>query len=163
MRQHPESSALARPHPWRLASDGARRASVQTILNRSCVRVPPDVLASTVAKYVVADKVTAVVVVDDGGRAIGIIGAPEIARALYNGDDSGGAARARQLMRPVSFELPEDATIAQAAALMAYEDLHEIPVISAEQTVIGVVTALDVARWFAQEEGYLFPGDEMPH
>ena len=44
-----------------------------------------------------------------------------------------------------------------AAALMAFEGVHRIPVVDDAGRVSGVITTLDVLRWLAQEEGYLAP------
>jgi CBS domain-containing protein len=60
-------------------------------------------------------------------------------------------------MTPVTFVLPENASIAQAAALMAYEGVHRIPVVSCSGDIVGLVSSLDVLRWLGQASGYLVP------
>jgi CBS domain-containing protein len=60
-------------------------------------------------------------------------------------------------MTPVSVTLPEDACVAQAAAIMAYEGIHRLPVIGASHEVVGLISSLDVMRWIARRSGYVVP------
>jgi len=55
----------------------------------------------------------------------------------------------------MTFALPEDATLSQASALMAYEGIHRLPVTCAEGKVVGIVSTLDILRWLAEQDGYL--------
>jgi CBS domain-containing protein len=48
-------------------------------------------------------------------------------------------------------------SISRVAALMAYERVHHVVVVDAEQRVIGIVSALDIARWVAHADGYVVP------
>src|SRR5262249_50102003 len=61
------------------------------------------------------------------------------------------------IMVPLAFALPESASIAQAAALMAYEGVHRVPVVSTSREVVGLISSLDVLRWLAQRSGFLVP------
>jgi len=58
----------------------------------------------------------------------------------------------------MTFSLPESATLSRAAAVMAYEGVHQIPVVASDGTIVGLISALDVARWLAQHDGYLVAG-----
>jgi CBS domain-containing protein len=99
-------------------------------------------------------------VVDATGRTIGVVSKGDILRAL----DHEGAmpqvelARARQVMSHVVFALHSEADISRAAALMAYEGVHHIVVTDAEGRPAGIVSALDILRWFARDYGYVMPG-----
>jgi len=62
---------------------------------------------------------------------------------------------AADVMSPSPLTLSERASISEAAALMAFEGVHRVPVLSVAGRVIGVVTPLDVLRWMAQQDGYL--------
>ena len=42
-----------------------------------------------------------------------------------------------------------------AAALMAYENIHRVPVVAADGAVIGIVSAMDIVRWVAEQDGYV--------
>jgi CBS-domain-containing membrane protein len=65
----------------------------------------------------------------------------------------------RDIMMPLSFTLPESAPIARAAALMAYEGVHRVVVISPAGNVVGILSSLDVLGWLARESGYLMSKD----
>ena len=41
---------------------------------------------------------------------------------------------------------------------MAYEGVHQIPVVASDRKIVGLIAALDVARWLAQHDGYLVAG-----
>lgn len=57
----------------------------------------------------------------------------------------------------ISFMLAETVSLSRAAALMAYEQVHRLPVVSTERRVVGVISALDVAGWLARNDGYVVP------
>jgi CBS domain-containing protein len=64
---------------------------------------------------------------------------------------------ARDVMLPIVFCLPENATISQAAALMAFESVQRIPIVDKRGRITGVISTLDILRWMARREGYLIP------
>jgi CBS-domain-containing membrane protein len=53
------------------------------------------------------------------------------------------------------FALPESAPIAKAAALMAFESIHRLPILDDGGAVVGLLSPLDVAGWLATRAGYL--------
>jgi CBS domain-containing protein len=57
-------------------------------------------------------------------------------------------------MTPLALALPEGATVSRAAALMAYEGVHRIPIVSDDGVVVGILAAVDVLRWLATSSGY---------
>ena len=68
-----------------------------------------------------------------------------------------GTLTAAAVMTPVVLALPENANIGQAAALMAFEGVHRLPVVSNDGRVVAILSSLDVMRWFGQHSGYLIP------
>lgn len=69
------------------------------------------------------------------------------------------AARATvgDLMTPYAVVLPPEASVARAAALMTCEGVHRLVVTDRDERVVGIVTALDIARWTARRAGFLVP------
>jgi CBS domain-containing protein len=65
----------------------------------------------------------------------------------------------RSIMMSLAFTLAESAPIMRAAALMAYERVHRVVVVS-PAGVVGIVSSLDVLNWLAQKSGYLVPPRE---
>jgi CBS domain-containing protein len=68
-------------------------------------------------------------------------------------------ARVRDVMTRLTFVVPDSASVAQAAALMALERIHRLPVISEDGKVVGIVSSIDVMDWMARNDGYLLPDD----
>ena len=62
-------------------------------------------------------------------------------------------------MMCLAFSLPETATLSRAAAVMAYEGVHQIPVVASDGKVVGIISSLDVMRWLAQHDNYLVSGN----
>ncbi len=67
----------------------------------------------------------------------------------------------REIMHPVSLEVDESCPVGAAAALMAKEGVHHLPVVAGNAGVVGVLTSLDVLRWLAQESS-AFAGSGNP-
>ncbi|MCK6548896.1 CBS domain-containing protein [Myxococcota bacterium] len=135
--------------------------------------------------YVLLDQgISGAPVVDEHGRPIGVVSKTDVLRALrdasrrsaralltperagHGGVDGSphardGEALATQrvydVMTPMVFWLPEDAPISRAAALMAYEGVHRIPVVNHQGKVTGVVSTLDVLGYVARLQGYEIP------
>jgi len=52
------------------------------------------------------------------------------------------------------FALTEDSSVSAAAATMAREGLQRVPVVGPLGKTIGIVSALDIMRWLAEQDGY---------
>jgi CBS domain-containing protein len=126
----------------------AERTRVTAIMASSVLCVREDVDAGAVAEFLLEEHVSGLPVVDGTGRPIGVISKTDLLR------DAGPRTQVAELMTPLVFFLPEEATVAQAAALMAYEQVHRLPVLSPDGKVVGLVTSLDVLGWMARAEGY---------
>ncbi len=50
-------------------------------------------------------------------------------------------------MTRVVLSLRDDATLAEAAELMASTGVHRVPILSRAGAVVGIVSTSDVARW----------------
>jgi CBS domain-containing protein len=55
---------------------------------------------------------------------------------------------------PHGFTLKEDASVSAAAATMAREGLQRVRVVCSLGKMVGVVSALDIMRWLAEQDGY---------
>ncbi len=133
--------------PVAVATTGA--AQVAEIMATSVLCVRDDVTLADVRTALVREAARSVPVIDVQRRPIGMISASDLLA------DRPPGARAADAMTPMAFSIPARATIAQAAALMAFEDVHQLPVVSDDGTVIGLLTALDVLRWEARQSGML--------
>jgi CBS domain-containing protein len=90
-------------------------------------------------------------VVDRAGRLVGMVAARDLVEAPPG-------VRVGAVMSRVVFWLPDDASIADAAALMALERVHHLPIITNDGKVCGMVSSLDVLGWMARQDGYHLGG-----
>lgn len=180
--QHLAVSAV--PLACRVAARvGAGETPVTAIMTRDVVCVSPDVSVESLTGLFLSRGFGGAPVVDDTGKPVGVVSKTDILRNDQEQGDTGeiesprgsNAARAEaaldsglhlhrlvretvaDIMMPIAFTLRENASIAQAAALMAYEGVHRIPVVSSSGDVVGLVSSLDVLRWVGQASGYLVP------
>jgi CBS domain-containing protein len=64
-------------------------------------------------------------------------------------------ATAADAMSSFVFALPASASVERAAALIAYEGVGQIVVMAEDGTLVGMVSAIDIARHFAARCGYV--------
>jgi len=156
------SPSLARP-PALLAD----------VMTRSVVAVRSDMSLEEVTEVFLARSISGAPVIDDAGRPIGVVSKTDLLRAAHDAGDSGAleevvergyhihemaVPRVSDVMTPLVFSLSQDAPVARAAALMAFEGVHRVPVVDDDGVLVGIVSAIDVLRWMAREHGYVLPG-----
>jgi len=120
----------------------------------SLVRTAAVVVSTTtpvaeIRRLLVQRRVPAVAVVD-GDHLCGLVTRTDVLRAPDDRD-----ATADDVMSGFVFALPARAPIERAAALMAYEGVGQVIVIGLDGELFGMVSAIDIARHFAVEAGYL--------
>lgn len=123
-------------------------------LDTTCVR--SNVKIDAVAELLVDKGLRAVPVVDEGRRLVGIVSKTDLLRRRGTGKTR--TKTVAEIMTPVVHGLPEDAPVAYAISLMAFEGLHEVPIVDSSSHVIGMITATDALRWVAGALGYVLPG-----
>lgn len=99
----------------------------------------------------------AAAVVDDDGRPIGLLTRADVLERLHG--DSACTALVRDVMLSPTFMVSADAPSTQVAALMAFEQIQNVLVVGASGELVGLVGALDFARWLACRSGYVVPSD----
>ena len=128
------------------------------IMSRNITCARRDLGADRVAELMVENHIGCVPVVEEPGRPIGMITKQDFIEQVANYRDERTPRTAAELMMPMAITLGEGATIAHAAALMACEDIHHLPVVDAEGRLIGVVSTMDIVRWLARNDGFVPPG-----
>ncbi|MCK6552778.1 CBS domain-containing protein [Myxococcota bacterium] len=161
----------------RAAPPGDEPSSVGEVMTRDVVCVRSDLGIDSVRELLLARGFGGAPVVDDDGHPIGIISKTDLLRAEV--DSLGGREVAvpapassddidtldlppqgrtvGDVMRPSVMAVGESAPICEAAAVMAGEHVHRVPVVASDGKVVGILSSLDVLRWIAWENGYLIP------
>ena len=123
-------------------------------IETTCVRADLKVTAAT--ELLLGQKLRAVPVVDENRRLIGIVSKTDLLSKKKSTRRK--PAIVSDIMTPLVHGLPEDAPVAYAISLMAFEGLHEVPIVDGRGHVIGMITATDALRWVAGALGYVVPG-----
>jgi len=61
-------------------------------------------------------------------------------------------ATAGDLMMPLALALDEHATVGDAAATMAIEDVHHVVIVADSGALVGVVSTMDIVRWLTAND-----------
>ena len=146
-------------------------------MTREIVCVSPDVSVESLATLFLERGIHAAPVVDDSGRLIGFVSMTDIVREQHDNADtevdspaspepalrSGfhleplARATVAEVMSQGVLALHENTYVGQAAALMAFEGVHCVPIITGSCEVVGILSTLDVLRWLAGQDGYVVP------
>jgi CBS domain-containing protein len=159
--RYPDAANITLPgvRARRRAPSDAERTPLSSIMSAGVVAVASDLPVESLALLLLQQRIGGVPVVNDAGRPIGVVSRSDLLRLEL--DPTEGAVVA-DIMMPVAFTLTESASISHAAALMAYEDIHRVPVVSSDGTVVGIVSSLDIVRWLARHDGFLVPDPNGP-
>jgi CBS domain-containing protein len=156
----------------------ARDTPLSAIMTSPARSVTQDTRLTALLRLFLEQGISAAPVVDSGGKAIGIVSKTDVVRrylkheaahdspahehakpdGLAEIEDEGLAcASVREVMTHLVYTLAAEASISRAAALMAYEGVHRIVVAAPDGTALGIVSALDILRWMARQDGYVVP------
>ena len=149
--------------PFDEASDEERRDAnttpVSAIMNTDVVCLEPDLDVAAIGPVLLSMDVSGAAVVDADGRPIGVLTQSDVLRWRCALDQDRDPALLDQkvaaLMTTPPLCLGEADSIAKAAALMAFENIHRIPVVDVTGELTGMLSPLDVLRWLARENGYV--------
>lgn len=165
----------------------ADHTPVSEIMTKDVVCVTDDLSIEELMRLFLERGISGVPVVDQSGRAVGVVSKTDLVRqsyeqpehfeqptptALYLHDTSGAeyelergfhdvelsGTYVRDIMTPIAYTLKAGTPIAQAAALMAFEGIHRLPITadgSGEGEIVGLLSALDVLRWLGEQHTYL--------
>jgi CBS domain-containing protein len=157
------------------------RTPVSEIMSSPVKTVTATMCLADMASMFLAEQIGALPVVDGEGKAIGIVTRSDALEHYYDDSEAasfaevtgllehnGAAAKALprlaraetmafDLMTHAVFSMQLTASISSVAALMAYERVHHVVVVDADRNVIGIVSALDIARWLARADGFVVP------
>ncbi len=127
----------------------ADRPQVADIMSADVLCVRDDLAVSELKQLLLDENASCAPVVDATRGPIGMISRSDLMREPPPGTVVG------EIMTRRVISVPTRATIAQAAALMAYEGVHQLAVVSDDEKILGLVTALAILRWEAQRAATL--------
>jgi CBS domain-containing protein len=139
--------------------------TVSALMTRPAITVRPDLSLETLQQLFLERGLSRVPVVDETGRAIGVVAKTDlIAHQADQGDtheevrDFNGHVHDEprtvdDVMTKSVVTVPADAPLWVAAELMAERALHGLPVVNREDVVIGVISSLDFVRYVARRRG----------
>lgn len=130
----------------------AASAPLSLIMARKVLCVRSDLDASEARSRMLGRGVSGLPVVDNWGRALGVISKTDLVEHGIGAESSGHSVG--DIMTPLVFSLTPDDSIGRAAALMAYEGVHRVVVVDRGGYVVGLVSSLDIARWLGRRAGH---------
>lgn len=133
------------------ALDVLRSVPLTEILTPQVVCVRRETGLDVVERALDRHAIGAVPVVDEERRPVGMVSRRDLRNA------SATKTQARDVMSPTTIMLHESTPATHAAALMAFEGVHHIPVIDGRGELVGLVSSLDLLRLIGQLSGYLVP------
>jgi CBS domain-containing protein len=139
--------------PKRILPTAADLTSIAMVLAREVTCLVPALTLADAVRSLEARQLAAAPVVDGEDRPVGMITRVELLRAQLAPPGS-APTTVGDRMHPVACVLDENASLARAAALMASQSLPELVVVGDFGRVVGLLTALDVTRWLAQQAGF---------
>jgi CBS domain-containing protein len=159
------------PMVRRILPSAADRVAIAEVMTRDVTCVTGDVSVEAITAMFLERGYGAAPVVDDEGFPVGVISKTDLVRERWENDDTGVAespaevvdgmhvarvprAVVNDVMTPLAFTLCEDDPLSRAAAVMAVEGVHHLPVVSADGRVVGMLSSLDFVRWVAAQSAY---------
>jgi CBS domain-containing protein len=143
-----------RPRTWFGEEDDV--VTMEIYLLRALLQSPVITVGQTAPladlhRMLVDERVPAIAVVDDDRTLIGLVTRTDVLRVLLDEPD----ALAGQAMSRFVVSVPVDSTVEAAAALMATENVGQVVVTGRDGELLGLVSAVDIARHVAARAGYL--------
>lgn len=126
--------------------------SVTDIMTRDVVTVRPELPVDRLLELVIESRLGCVPVVGDHGRPVGMITRVDVVAQCTGREPR--PLLAGELMLPLAITLGVRATVAHAAALMASEGVHHVPIVDDSGRLIGLVSTFDVVHWLASNDGF---------
>lgn len=125
-----------------------RVVPIDDVANRTVIAASPSASAGILRAKMKEHVIGAIVIVDGTGAPVGIV-------SMHDLLDAPEDVRAEEIMKHPVLTMPQSAAITRAAALMAYEGLHHLPIVNDSGAVLAVLSSLDVVRYLAVEQGFM--------
>jgi CBS domain-containing protein len=143
----------------------SKAGTVSTLMTRPAITVRPDLRLETLQQLFLERGLSRVPVVDESGRAIGVVAKTDLIRHQvdegdtheevrdFNGHVHNEPRTVDDVMTRSVVTVPAEAPLWVAAELMSAQALHGLPVVNHDDVVIGVISSLDFVRYVARQRG----------
>jgi CBS domain-containing protein len=126
------------------------------IMTRDVICAREDLDLGALVDLIVGRHIGCIPIIDDRGHPLGMVTKLDLVEQQLAGrasDPPPPSIVASHVMMPVALTLDEHASVAQAAAMMAIEGVHHVPIVADSGCLIGVVSTMDIVRWLAANDG----------
>lgn len=148
-----------------------RHRTVGDLMTHTVVRVRPDTPFKTIAELFAEHDITAVPVVDDSGRPVGVVSEADLLRRESNQPDPAGllavldtpgeelppsvATTASGLMTAPAIVAHPEWSVVEAARVMDRGRIKRLPVVDETGTLVGIVSRSDLLRVFLRRDSLI--------
>lgn len=146
----PNDGLPQRQAPRGDVSEIAARTPLHDVGELVTICVRPTATMASVRDLFIARGIRSAPVVDGEVRLVGVISRTDLIAAKPE-------ALVREVMKERVHAMPEHAPIGYAIALMAFEDISEVPVVTDTGELVGMLTAIQALQWVAEKMGYVKP------
>ncbi|MFK0237816.1 CBS domain-containing protein [Streptomyces vinaceus] len=126
-----------------------RHRSVADLMTPTAVTVRRATAFKEIARLLREFAITAVPVVDDSGRPLGVVSEADL---LHRRPADGASATAGQLMTSPAITARPEWSVVRAARVMHRHQVKRLPVIDADGTVTGVLSRSDLIQLFLRRD-----------
>ena len=110
------------------------------------VTVAPDASIAEAARSLADLRIGALVVVEGGGRVVGILSERDIVRGVAQAGESCLRGTVRELMTTDVVTCHEDDSLDRLSQVMTAERIRHLPVVGTDGQLVGIVTIGDVVK-----------------
>ena len=121
-------------------------ATISEMMPRLVTCVDGDLPFGELVALMAERRLTAVPVVEDEGVLLGLVTRGRLAPPEHFGDHEVGLT-AEDVMKTRVPTVSESAPLAEAIDALATEDVEALPVVAANDVVVGLLTSVEVLRW----------------
>jgi CBS domain-containing protein len=142
---------------------------VRDMMTTNVVTATPGTPFKTVVSMLGAYRISAVPVVDEANKVVGIVSESDLLAKVVAGDRSGqrlpgtrwdrrairartGAETAADLMTAEPITIRADKSLSEAARLAAAHHVRRLPVVVADGTLVGIITRSDMLAVFLRDD-----------
>jgi CBS domain-containing protein len=150
----------------KILGSAADQTPIAEVMTNEVFCVSRETSVDRVAALMLERRISGMPVVDELGWPIGVISKTDLLRTHEATAKDGLSlpdyrelhqprVTVEEVMMPLAYTLRDRDSLARAAAVMAIEGVHRLPVVSEDDRVVGIISASDIARWLAAQSGYI--------